>query len=394
MNSPSTITNNNSTNIIEQCKSFLHYGMWRCYDKDIETYPKPYTQEFRRLNQQILANNAHITSYQQKVSLAFDRMTSPSKFWGLIASGTGIFAIGAFEAFLLLHPRKKYNSPSFIFTYARQQIFSSIIWATKPAEMILKSMGKKPWEYLNSTNSSKTKLKILGLQTARSTFAGFLGISQIFAMVFAFSDATEEYEQKLKNGKVQIQGDGEKIIRMSGKSSDVSDYTIDRFGIYNFLFIYENPELVTNIIRDHSDNLSVPVFWNIPDNSYGNPSSWGAAELSLNNKDQDVLKDATFQIKNQWLSILYGDDDSDGSNVDNKKQKKTKNKLLIVEADSSVGEEALAFTQENNNDLNVAEVSLGFRMIERLAKAQKSMGKYDKIVRVLLADESNQIVSG
>ena len=84
------MTNNNSTNIIEQCKSFLHYGMWRCYDKDIETYPKPYTQEFRRLNQQILANNAHITSYQQKVSLAFDRMTSPSKFWGLIASGTGL----------------------------------------------------------------------------------------------------------------------------------------------------------------------------------------------------------------------------------------------------------------------------------------------------------------
>ena len=41
------------------------------------------------------------------------------------------------------------------------------------------------------------------------------------------------------NGKVQIQGDGEKIIRMSGKSSDVSDYTIDRFGIYNFLLIYE-----------------------------------------------------------------------------------------------------------------------------------------------------------
>ena len=50
----------------------------------------------------------------------------------------------------------------------------------------------------------------------------------------------------------------------------------------------------------------------------------GAAELSLNNKDQDVLKDATFQIKNQWLSILYGDDDSDGSNVDNKKQKRRK----------------------------------------------------------------------
>ena len=62
--------------------------------------------------------------------------------------------------------------------------FSSIIWATKPAEMILKSMGKRPSEYLNSKIKSKTKLRIMGLQTARSTFAGFLGISQIFAMMF------------------------------------------------------------------------------------------------------------------------------------------------------------------------------------------------------------------
>ena len=67
---------------------------------------------------------------------------------------------------------------------------------------------------------------------------------------------------------------------------------------------------------------------------------------------------------------------------------------MIVEADSSVGEEALALSQENNNDLNLAEVSLGFRMIERLARAQDAMKQHDKIVRVLLADESNQIISG
>ena len=86
----------------------------------------------------MLAANSHVIAYQEKALLAYDRMTSPSKFWGLAASGTTIFTLGAVEAFLLLSPRKKYNSPSFIFTYARQQMFSSIIWATKPAEMILK----------------------------------------------------------------------------------------------------------------------------------------------------------------------------------------------------------------------------------------------------------------
>ncbi len=383
--------------VISQCKSFLHYGIWRCYNKAIETYPPPYALEFKHAQQNVLATNSHVTAYQEKALLAYNRMTSPSKFWGLAASGTTIFILGAVEAFLLLSPRKKYNSPSFIFTYARQQMFSSIIWATKPAEMILKSMGKRPSEYLNCKISSSTQLRILGLQTARSTFAGFLGISQIFAMAFAFSDATEEYEDKLMKGKIPFQDATEKIIRMSGKSSDVSDYTIDRFGIYNFLLIYENPELLQNILRDHSDDKVVPCFWNIPNSRYGNPSSWGASESSLVNKNRNALKDAKFQIQKEWLSELYGDDDENNFNNNVKTarhQQMNKNRILIVEADSSVGEEALAFTQENNNDLDVAEVSLGFRMIERLAKAQNVMGKDDKIMRILLADESNEIVSG
>ena len=376
--------------VVDQCKSFMQFGIWRCYNKDIETYPAPYVNEFGHSRPD---SEAHINAYKQKAILAFDRMTSPSKFWGLIASGTTIFSIGAIEAFLLLCPKKRHSSTSFIFTYARQQIFSSIIWATKPAEMILKSMGKRPSEYLNSKIKSKTKLRILGLQTARSTFAGFLGISQIFAMMFAFGDATEEYEAKLKNGKVQIVGQGEKILRMSGKSSDVSDYTIDRFGINNFLFIYEDPKLVTNIIDDHSDGLSVPCFWNVPDSSYGNPTSWGASEYSIKSKNRGrgPLENATFRIKRKWLSMVSNSkiDDSGGHDRANKPKK-----ILIVEADSSVGEEALALSQENNNDLNLAEVSLGFRMIERLARAQDAMKQHDKIVRVLLADESNQIISG
>ena len=192
---------------------------------------------------------------------------------------------------------------------------------------------------------------------------------------------------------MQIVGQGEKILRMSGKSSDVSDYTIDRFGVNNFLLIYEDPKLVANIVDNHSDGLSVPCFWNVPDSSYGNPSSWGASEYSIKSKDKgiDALEDATFQIKRKWLSMVSNTkiDDSGSHDTANKPRK-----ILIVEADSSVGEEALALSQENNNDLNLAEVSLGFRMIERLAKAQGVMEQHDEIVRVLLADESNQIISG
>ena len=37
--------------IINQCKFFLHYGIWRCYNKDIETYPPPYALEFKNAKQ-------------------------------------------------------------------------------------------------------------------------------------------------------------------------------------------------------------------------------------------------------------------------------------------------------------------------------------------------------
>ena len=48
------------------------------------------------------------------------------------------------------------------------------------------------------------------------------------------------------------------------------------------------------------------MFLNVPDSSYGNPSSWGASEYSIKGKDKgrDPLKDATFQIKRKWLSMV------------------------------------------------------------------------------------------
>ena len=86
----------------------MQFGIWRCYNKDIKTYPAPNGGSDTAGLTQI-----HINAYKQKAILAFDRMTSPSKFWGLIASGTTIFSIGAIEAFALMSKEKRHSSTSF-----------------------------------------------------------------------------------------------------------------------------------------------------------------------------------------------------------------------------------------------------------------------------------------
>ncbi|CAM9526230.1 unnamed protein product, partial [Heterosigma akashiwo] len=111
--------------------------------------------------------------------------------------------------------------------YARHQILPSVIWATKPAELVLTSMRRTPKDFLRvfdpkCPSDASAQLRINGLQTSRSILAGFLGISQVFSMVYAFGDATAEYENRLKAGKVGFIGGGaEKVVRLSGRTSDV-----------------------------------------------------------------------------------------------------------------------------------------------------------------------------
>ena len=373
------------TSVRKEVTSFLRHGLWRCFLlKRYEDYPAGFQSEFADTDKNKYLHYGNIHAYETKTSLAIDRMTSPRTFWGLVASATTIFGIGVWEAYLLTKG-KSFHIPFFL-RYARHQMFSSIIWATKPAETILSSMGKRSKDFLKDLDpksilDSRRQLNIFGLQTGRSILAGFLGISQIFAMMFAFGDATEEYEKQLKRGKLEIPSYKEKIIRLSGMTSDVSGYTLNRFGPANFLPIFESPELVEDHVKDYSDNLSIPMYWHVPNNQYGAPSSWGASGVTA---DVDKsLKAADFRIKKSWLSSVLPDD-----------RTKPAAKLLIVEGDSSVGEQSLALSTEVENDLDLSEASLGFRMIEKIARAQKAMRKEDKVVTVLLADEESQIVSG
>jgi hypothetical protein len=74
--------------------------------------------------------------------------------------------------------------------------------------------------------------------------------------------------------------------------------------------------------------------------------------------------------------------------------------LIVVEADSSVGEQALALGVESANDMTVSEASLAFRFLDKLARTQGAIietlgnGHQDRVVRVLLADSNSCQTTG
>ena len=101
--------------------------------------------------------------------------------------------------------------------------------------------------------------------------------------------------------------------------------------------IVEDPALVSVMVEKHSHGGFLPFAWHVGDGEYGKASSWGARSPAL--KD---LADAQFRIERDWLVRVHG---GDFHNLDRR--------VLILEADSSVGEEALALGPGSANDLSV-----------------------------------------
>ena len=366
------------------------------YDNPEEELPLSYQHEFPTSSSRygnLYQDISQSKGRQFKQAMAL--MTEPQQLAALSASFGTVWAIGTYEGFLVT--RQSHRSILFAARYGMAQIVPSIIWMTKPADLIARRYGLDPSTVLRTFGNptqlnASVQLRILKAQCVRSVIAGFLGIAQIFRLVQAFSDASNEYEDRVKLGKEPFfEGTKERIIRLAGTSSDVTDLSARRFHRH-VIPIVEDPERMQALIEEHSDNYQRPIMWHIPDDTYGRPSSWGAAQTFGNpdNQSNDVnLETAAFQIDREW-TIGYEDSKDP--------QGKEKGRLIIVEADSSVGEQALALGIESANDMTVSEASLAFRFIDKLARKQnailETVGGNDRIVRVLLADGNSCQTTG
>jgi len=156
----------------------------------------------------------------------------------LLGSIATVFGIGVYEG-MLLSKRKAPGRAVFCLRYGAAQLLPSIIWLTKPAELIALSMKRDPTVLLKKfkdiasgcSQSASKQLFVHNAQTLRSVLAGFVGIAQILRLVDVASLASDEYETRVKTGQESfLDSCSERVIRLAGSGSDVTEYSLDRFG--------------------------------------------------------------------------------------------------------------------------------------------------------------------
>ena len=373
----------------------------------------------------------HTQAQERKFRVALKMMFEPRQLLTLSASFGTVWAIGFYEGLLLT--RDAHRNLAFAARYGLAQIIPSIIWYTKDAKLLARRYGLDPAEVLRTfTNTvgergrvnASMQLRIMKAQCIRSVIAGFLGIAQIFRLVQVFSDASDDYDNRVRNGREPFfTGTSERVIRLAGKSSDVTDLSMMRFG-HHIVPIVEVPEMCEDLVEAHSESLLRPTFWHVPDDTYGRPASWGASRDILVSSPNDFdLENAGFQIGREWTIPVVADlilgspttktktsstaapaapaapgigggGGGGGGGAADLLRESAQHRVLIVEADSSVGEQALALGTESANDMTISEAALAFRFIEKLARRQGALRDRDRIVRVLLADSSSPQMTG
>ena len=303
-----------------------------------------------------------------------------------IATSLGtVLAIGVYEGALLTRPGAA-GRARFCFRYGAAQVLPSVIWLTKPADTCCKAWRLQAKPLLRDVDAGRS-LRVLGAQTLRSIVAGFLGIAQVMRLVDSSAAAATDYAARVQNGHEPLFETGvqERVVRLAGRESDVTELSVRRFGahIVPVFADFSLPSVRRTLAaaRTAGDGVDTPFGWHVPDGAYSKMESWGVPPPT-DDRDGDGTADydlsrAAFQVKREWL-------------LPNGPGKRA----LVVEADSSVGEQALALGAEGADDLTLHECSQGFRLIERLATEQKALQPTDAVIRVMLAEASRQIRSG
>jgi hypothetical protein len=239
----------------------------------------------------------------------------------------------------------------------------SAIWSSKPIDLIAQNMhmGQKFMQELTLRLADPSiKEKMINMWGWRSFIVGFFGISEVVNLVNSLRSQGEKYHQRVLKGRETLfTGNGEKRIRLAGSQSDVTEFSFLQKKRNDIIPIIEDPEKMAPFIYLLTKGGKIPRVWQVDSGSYGRKHSWEG-----------------FKFSSDWLI-----------------RTNTNEKILIIEADASVGEEALALSdEESSNDLDLQEVSQARRSLIDLA--EKGKVNPDRTVVVLLANPNQTIMTG
>jgi len=303
---------------------------------------------------------------QPRVEMALRRFgLSGKELAGSTARDLGVLTlaiggIGMVEAHLLS------GEPifsKFALRYAVENLLPSVIWGSRPAELIslVTTGGTDALKQFSQTSADAAiQLKIAGLYTLRSVLAGFWGISKVMQASGIGREIKASLRQRITEGEEFLTGGvKERVMRLAGTQSDVTSLSLREDGKHMLPF-FEDPGLIASLVDKYSNQGKTPFMWHVLSGKYGEASSWQG-----------------FRVKPDWYLNTQGN-----------------KKLLVIEADASVGEQALALGSESSNDLTLLEVAQAKDSLTKIANKNKQKDRPDQVITVLLVDSQQKIIFG
>ncbi|EGZ16715.1 hypothetical protein PHYSODRAFT_498981 [Phytophthora sojae] len=274
-------------------------------------------------------------------------IAQPARLALLGVCSSGVMGLSAYEAHLLLDPAQPATLDSllFMYKYATHNFLASCIWETRAPELVAQALGLDPTQLLRvfhpatSSADAALQLRIMSVFTARAMLAGFMVVTQLLNIVRASGTAAMGYSENVYRGlEPPLQGIEERIIRLSGKGSDVTEVSMARYGAH-ILPVFEDPEQHRHLVALWSLNGRVPCVWCVPKDRYGFRHSWTGLRV-----DESFLLRTT-----------------------------TGKYILCIEADATLQDRAFELRVmpksplPKDEELSVEEASQAYRLVERQA---------------------------
>ena len=191
----------------------------------------------------------------------------PSQLRRLGVATAAVVGIAAYEARLL---SKRPHRSMFVRKYALAQVLPSVIWMTKPAELVARSAGRRAedvlrklgddhastvitnrvqncqtlrWAALRRARFSPLPPRLMaGTRARRSIIAGFVFIDLILRFFDSTKAAADAFRARVLRGTEPLHGGVvERVPRLAGCDSDVTRVSMGRSG-WHVLPVYERLE--------------------------------------------------------------------------------------------------------------------------------------------------------
>ncbi|CEG47590.1 uncharacterized protein PHALS_04741 [Plasmopara halstedii] len=299
----------------------------------------------------VIDHHAMTLSRELQVLLRIARVSlhsiaQPARLVLLGVCSTGVLGLSTYEAYLLLDPTLPVTGDLlyFMFKYSMHNFLASCIWETRAPELVAQAIDLDPTHILRvfhpetSSADAALQLRIMSLFTTRAMLAGFMIVTQLLNIVRASGKAASEYSENVYRGlEPPLHGLKERIIRLAGQDSDVTEVSMARYGAH-ILPVFENLERHRHLVAQWSLGGRVPCCWSVPTGEYGFRHSWSGLHI-----DESFLLRTT-----------------------------TGKYILCIEADATLKDRAFELLVISpttpasiNEELTIEDASQAYRLVER-----------------------------